>query len=324
MASSPGSSMKRVRARENFPRIPSDEFECHGASSSLPPASRLPPPSPAFHSPDRPEACAEIVLLTTDKDDARTRDALVNSGACPGLADILLDYLRRTTRSSRSRARRTRRWCARRPPNRPSPSLPKSPTQSMPPSTPNSPRARPATPSAPSRSTPCRWSSTSHAPRRIAPPTPKPGACPPRAPSSTPPSTPRRSHPRVHGPHQLLHRRRGSHARRRRRVAGGGAPRGDADPSRTSDPACHRAAHVLALLADQPTARETFCETKGSFDALAALLEAGARRALAREAFFGGAFVKFAATMANKWLRPRPGAEGGEERQPGVSRLGCV
>ena len=31
--------------------------------------------------------------MTTDKDDARTRDALVNSGACPGLADILLDYL---------------------------------------------------------------------------------------------------------------------------------------------------------------------------------------------------------------------------------------
>ena len=26
MASSPGSSMKRVRARENFSRIPSDEF----------------------------------------------------------------------------------------------------------------------------------------------------------------------------------------------------------------------------------------------------------------------------------------------------------
>ena len=76
---------------------------------------------------------------------------------------------------------------------------------------------------------------------------------------------------------------------------------GDADPSRPRDPASHRAAHVLALLADQPTARETFGETKGSFDALAALLEAGAPEVLAREAFSAApTFVKHAATTANK------------------------
>ena len=173
----------------------------------------------------------------------------------------------------------------------------------MPPSTPNSPRARPATPSARSRSTPCRWSSTSHAPRRIAPSSPKPGACP-RVRALLDPAV----HPAEIASRAcmvLINCCTGEDAEATRvavaGVAGGGAPRGDADPSRTPRPGvASRRARPRAPRGPTHGARDVRRD-EGSFDALAALLEAGAPEVLAREAFSAApTFVKHAATTANK------------------------
>ena len=311
MTSSPGSSMKRVRARARISPVPpplsNGISRCNVHSSPGVALTSPVPRPPAFRSPDRPEACAEIVLLTTDKDDARTRDALVNYGACPGLADILLDYLEAHDAHVQESRAKDAAVAAR------------DASKSPPPVAPGDPDPIDAAIDAELAARKARDAlrpiaidalqvvinvSRSKANRPVVA---KAGCVPPVCALLDPAVHPAEITSRACM--VLINCCTGEDAEATR-VAVASSPavahlvatQIQAGPR---DPASHRAAHVLALIADQPKAREAFGETAGSFDALAALLEAGAPAQTApgsKSAIEAPppTFVKHAATTANK------------------------
>ena len=135
------------------------------------------------------------MLLTTDKDDARTRDALVNSGACPGLADILLDYLEAHDALVQESRAKDAAVAARDASESPQPVAPEEPDpiDAAIDAELAARKARDALrPVAIDALQVVINVSRSKANRPVIA---KAGCVPPRAPSSTPPSTPRRSHP---------------------------------------------------------------------------------------------------------------------------------
>ena len=241
--------------------------------------------------------------MTTDKDDARTRDALVNSGACPGLADILLDYLEAHDALVQESRAKDAAVAARDASESPQPVAPEEPDpiDAAIDAELAARKARDALrPVAIDALQVVINVSRSKANRPVIA---KAGCVPPACALLDPAVHPAEITSRACM--VLINCCTGEDAEATR-VAVAASPavahlvatQIQAGPR---DPASHRAAHVLALLADQPTARETFGETKGSFDALAALLEAGAPEVLAREAFSAApTFVKHAATTANK------------------------
>ena len=245
--------------------------------------------------------------MTTDKDDARTRDALVNYGACLGLADILLDYLEAHDAHVQESREKDAAVAAR------------DASKSPPPVDPGDPDPIDAAIDAELAARKARDAlrpvaidalqvvinvSRSKANRPVIA---KAGCVPPVCALLDPAVHPAEITSRACM--VLINCCTGEDAEATR-VAVAASPavahlvatQVQAGPR---DPASHRAAHVLALIADQPKAREAFGETAGSFDALVALLEAGAPAQTApgsKSAIEAPppTFVKHAATTANK------------------------
>ena len=232
--------------------------------------------------------------MTTDKDDARTRDALVNSGACPGLADILLDYLEAHDALVQESRAKDAAVAARDASESPQPVAPEEPDpiDAAIDAELAARKARDALrPVAIDALQVVINVSRSKANRPVIA---KAGCVPPACALLDPAVHPAEITSRACM--VLINCCTGEDAEATR-VAVAASPavahlvatQIQAGPR---DPASHRAAHVLALLADQPTARETFCETKGSFDARSRRSSRRAPPRFSRASVFGGAHVR--------------------------------